>query len=795
MIEMATKLRRCLYIGLGGTGMNALLKTKKIFIDNYGEVPPMIEFLGIDTDSGVYSKSIPSRYGEVTLLPSEQCSLTVDNYKAYFNHLKKAGKLTWMPEENTHPFVDNLNHFHRLVRTDGRLAFVYNAQKVASKIVSALSSINNLASIDNTKYDIIDGDTEVHMTFSLCGGTGSGTFIDTAYLIQSLAPEVKVIGYAVLHGVFSEAIGGMAMQKISSNTLGAIIDLDYLMSLKYSSQEVEFDWNTTTYKTNLRPFAAINIIDNKNSARTIYHNIDDLSDVISLALVAAAGEIGHYGASVADNVIKAISDGIGDIEDKVAWFSTLGASEIIFKGSDIAEVYALKSALKLIQNLCCTTESGEWEAANWIDGPGVNIRENNGINDVTDRILEGIRPQHTLMITPRTAAADATRFLQEYLPSDSKFAAAVDAMTKNVTAKLHEKVENIIQRREGGGLKLAEDMLESIRYNIENIFRSEVRQKLCDLERHMPILKQQLDVACFDLTEYINRLFFWRNTKEEAYKTNEVADAAFACGQNALEIKCREFAIKFYDAILDNVNAHLDRVRKLLSLFDCTNFDMLHKIHAIQNASAHNVFVSNDLPIPNITSIEADDDIQLSDFMDSLGAKSIYSFSTEEAIYDALKSYCMSLPEAQRWSNRTIDDVLNEMSEKELVELARIATHKASPMMEIYDHGYAFDDRTVYRGFYVCAPDKMTNVFTRIDPNDGISLFEKNSHSCNINYVSTGLSDRVIIYRQESTYPAFTIKSLESCYDSYKNGESISFHFDANLYNKMKQEEWRLEPR
>ena len=53
---MATKIKRCLYVGLGGTGMNALLHTKKMFVETYGAVPPMIGFLGIDTDGGVYKK-------------------------------------------------------------------------------------------------------------------------------------------------------------------------------------------------------------------------------------------------------------------------------------------------------------------------------------------------------------------------------------------------------------------------------------------------------------------------------------------------------------------------------------------------------------------------------------------------------------------------------------------------------------------------------------------------------------------------------------------------------------------
>lgn len=43
-------LKRTLYIGLGGMGIETLIKTKRLFIDVYGEVPPMVKFLGIDTD-------------------------------------------------------------------------------------------------------------------------------------------------------------------------------------------------------------------------------------------------------------------------------------------------------------------------------------------------------------------------------------------------------------------------------------------------------------------------------------------------------------------------------------------------------------------------------------------------------------------------------------------------------------------------------------------------------------------------------------------------------------------------
>lgn len=66
------KIRRTLFIGLGGTGMMALVKTKKMLYDNYGEIPPMVGFLGIDTDGGVYSKSEKAADGRTSAsrLPS-----------------------------------------------------------------------------------------------------------------------------------------------------------------------------------------------------------------------------------------------------------------------------------------------------------------------------------------------------------------------------------------------------------------------------------------------------------------------------------------------------------------------------------------------------------------------------------------------------------------------------------------------------------------------------------------------------------------------------------------------------
>lgn len=75
---MAIKLKKTLYVGLGGTGVSVLLKVKKCFIDSYGEIPPMIGFLAIDTDGAASNKSVTSNRGEsIKLTPTELLVCTV----------------------------------------------------------------------------------------------------------------------------------------------------------------------------------------------------------------------------------------------------------------------------------------------------------------------------------------------------------------------------------------------------------------------------------------------------------------------------------------------------------------------------------------------------------------------------------------------------------------------------------------------------------------------------------------------------------------------------------------------
>ena len=131
-------IKRTLYVGLGGTGMAALLNTKKMFVDTYGEVPPMIGFLGIDTDGGAYNKFLLSKKsptGRVVLEQSEQLPITVEKAMEIYNYDKE--NLEWLPEDNLR-YLTSMTLGAGQVRTNGRFAFTVNRDKIIMRVRAIL---------------------------------------------------------------------------------------------------------------------------------------------------------------------------------------------------------------------------------------------------------------------------------------------------------------------------------------------------------------------------------------------------------------------------------------------------------------------------------------------------------------------------------------------------------------------------------------------------------------------------------------------------------------------------------
>ena len=793
---MATKLRRCLYIGLGGTGMNAILQTKKMFVENYnGEVPPMIGFLGLDTDGGVYDKKVDSKYGPVSLLKSEQCSISVKNPKDYYLNNKE--ELSWLPDENS-DMITTLDKGAGQVRTNGRLAFIINKVNIEHSIQSALSKIRSKDINDNEDYELLDesgSKDEIHMVFSLCGGTGSGTFLDVSYLIRHLCGrEVNITGYAVLPNVFNEMVkSGNAMAKTRPNAYGAIQDLDYLMHLTPTSRTVQFNWINETFSTNDKPFNALNLIDNKNENRIVYQHIDELTEVISLALVSAAGQIGTAAASVGDNVEKCMIQGDLNVGDKTAWVSCIGASEIVFKGKDVAKVYSLKAINRIIQRLLNSCESGNTEANRWIDSPEVSIRENNGHDNVIDALLSKEPKYELTQISDcKDASQEVNAYMASVIPEDSEMKKKVQEMRDRVIGELKKEVCKLINQGECG-VSTASDTILHIVGQV-NVFMREMSDEQKKLEGEADSLKQQLDIAVDALTEYMKRFIKFSSTTRE--KMDDVIDAARNVAINKLEIMRRIYANQFFTSLMGALTEEQQIVSNVNAILRSISTECSLELNNIQNQVGKRThIVQVDLAEDCLMNVRVNDDsIVLQDFINKLPTESLYDLRDSEVAKKAFDEYVSTLTEVKGWENRNIDAVIEDLSEDEFEKVIKRAINKAMPLLKINGRGKVTKenrlplDQAINKYYYVCVPDVKKSRFTRDD-----NFKNMNTSVSDISFISTGLKDKIIIYRQEGTVPAFAVECLDSFKREYERS-TVFCHIDANLKRRMQNDDYDLMP-
>lgn len=154
------KLRRTLLIGLGGTGYKSILNAKKLFYENYGEIPPMIGFLAVDTDApGLNDAFVIAKDGKkISLSASEQLLITVEEPRAIYQQNKSSNLFDWLPMSNVEA-LDRLTIGAGQTRSNGRFALTVNEAKTSQTILRKISEINDARIIDNPRYGLLSADT------------------------------------------------------------------------------------------------------------------------------------------------------------------------------------------------------------------------------------------------------------------------------------------------------------------------------------------------------------------------------------------------------------------------------------------------------------------------------------------------------------------------------------------------------------------------------------------------------------------------------------------------------------
>ena len=125
--------RPSIYIGLGGTGIKAIAKTKKLYEEEFGkkDIPPEIAFLAIDFDKmAVEDKELPTDIKNDFL----QLVAAVNPREHYRVQRESFNEYEWMFSQNS-SYVDNLiSNGAKQVRTTGRLYTEIVIEQIKAKI-------------------------------------------------------------------------------------------------------------------------------------------------------------------------------------------------------------------------------------------------------------------------------------------------------------------------------------------------------------------------------------------------------------------------------------------------------------------------------------------------------------------------------------------------------------------------------------------------------------------------------------------------------------------------------------
>lgn len=293
--------RPTVVIGLGGTGYKTLLKLKKRFVDAYGRVPPIIRFLSIDTtENAEGSSSANATAHEAQLDHNEIYVLQVGNPAGLVNGTNPHIDEWWPQEIPTQSIIAGAGQ----VRARGRLALFARASEVYSRIrhaVHEVRDIRNQKQMYAEEFQVSSrAGVEVHIVGSLAGGTGSGTFLDVAFMARDVIgsdEQSNFTGVLLLPGIFTR-MAGVAMVK--PNAYGALKEIEHLSTMKGS---FTVDYGFRRVDVNRPPFDVVYLVDSINEQGRVVMEQNDLHALIADGMYVQIGsQLGTDSANAVDNI-------------------------------------------------------------------------------------------------------------------------------------------------------------------------------------------------------------------------------------------------------------------------------------------------------------------------------------------------------------------------------------------------------------------------------------------------------------------------------------------------------------
>jgi len=261
-----------LIVGLGGTGVESLIRVKKAINRHFKiesdaaarsgarkpDKPQQVEYFGIDTDDNL----INIKYMDMSFADDEFMLLDNSNLTSIYKNRETVFKFS------THDWIaDNLRlqqvkHGAGGIRQAGRFLLTINTNRIVNLLTEKINRLTANRNANDLLY--------VFILVGCAGGTGSGIFIDIPYMIRKIAEqkgfEVENIGMIFLPDVTlsDNLIDGSAALNIKANGFAALKELDYLMNIEQNGEMFEHTYADLEIKTDRPPYDLCHLVSAKD---------------------------------------------------------------------------------------------------------------------------------------------------------------------------------------------------------------------------------------------------------------------------------------------------------------------------------------------------------------------------------------------------------------------------------------------------------------------------------------------------------------------------------------------------
>ncbi len=807
---MAT-IRPSIYIGLGGTGILAISKTKKMYEDAYGKgnIPEQIAFAAVDFDLTMENdKNLATEMKDDFISLRNMSS----SPKQLYNVGSQQGEYAWMFPANSRFIGDRISDGASQVRTYGRFLTEMITSSIDRRIADCITQVKNIQNSfehDEEKNQPID----VHIAMSLSGGTGAGSFINVAHLIRDkYHNQVNLIGYGVLHSVFRTMDPSTNKSpRVVANAYSAILDLDYLMEAS-NDNPVKVTFMDTSKELKQPLYDEFYVVDNETENGKRVDDIKKLCEVLGTCLFVAGGEMGSKIKSGQSNT--GWKNGNFNISPKIGWVQSLGACQVVYKGELLSEIYGLKAALEIIRKLRHRDADIQQKSVNWTEEVG--IREDGG--DEHNQMIDSIySPQKISAIKlPRLDIKDSMTEIKaavnKYINTLVDFPSDKDIKTKNnkITDDLFNKVTGLLNAENGIGNSLG--FLDSLN-SLLTKFKNEMESERSVYEKKQTETNNVLNSRNYkEYEDYAKKLFSTKAGKEERL-TDLVARQAQKVLKEKLEAERRRVAYVIFTNILAEVDTLKKRIneidKKLSSLYN----DYQSELAVRQSTSETSLVFEYDLSYNDRLNMDFNSsDVIISDYVASLN-KSLFDVELKKELNIGLKTFVASLRKAKEYRDKLIVDVIENLDEDQYKRLKKEIAEKSSRLLRLEDRGQKNRTRNNALATSMLVQNYLISLYNGKDDagNTLKSRIEKD-HSflkdIKKEFVSSNfdsMKQKIIFYRSDMAIIPYCIGSFDDVtvdreYTSLlldagqTKTTSFNPHFDKDMYTEMRLKDFKLKP-